>query len=81
MVKTEFIEVSTGNKFKGIRLKATPNEIKKYCFGIGGNKVDYILIQTFFSKKFSKVKNVGGGEYNMRVFSKEIYTETANDIN
>jgi len=75
------IDASSGKSLNGIRLKATVGEIKKYCFGDAGNKVDYILIQSFSNLNFSEMRKVGGGEdYKLGLYSAKIYTESANDI-
>ncbi len=93
LVKTNVISVSTkngrstltdasnGNQLIGIRAKATVGEIKKYCFGETGNKVDYILIQSFSNLNFSEMRKVGGGEdYKLGLYAAKIYTESANDV-
>lgn len=74
-------DASNGNSIMGIRMKATVGEIKKYCFGDVGNKVDYILIESFSNLNFSEVRKVGGGEdYKLGLYSAKIYKESANDI-
>jgi hypothetical protein len=74
-------DVSTGNPVEGIRTKATVGEIKKYCFGDSGNKVDYILIQSFSKLNFSETRRVGGGlDYRLGVYSAIVYKEISNDI-
>ena len=79
--KGSLTDVSTGNNLIGIRLKATVGEIKKYCFGGEGNKVDYILIQSFDAGDFKDIRKVGGGqEYKLELYSAMVYKEIANDI-
>jgi hypothetical protein len=79
--KGSLTDVSTGNNLIGIRLKATVGEIKKYCFGGEGNKVDYILIQSFDAGDFKDIRKVGGGqEYKLELNSAMVYKEIANDI-
>jgi hypothetical protein len=79
--KGSLVDVSTGNNLIGIRLKATVGEIKKYCFGGEGNKVDYILIQSFDAGDFKDIRKVGGGqEYKLELNSAMVYKEIANDI-
>lgn len=79
--KGSLIDNSNGNALLGIRMKATVGEIKKYCFGGEGNKVDYILIQSFDVGDFRDVRKVGGGqEYKLELNSAVIYKEIANDI-
>jgi hypothetical protein len=74
-------DISTGKPLIGIRLKATIGEIKKYCFGEGMNKVDYILIQSFNVGDFRDIRKVGGGQdYKLELNSSIIYKETSNDI-
>jgi hypothetical protein len=74
-------DVSTGNALLGIKTKATIGEIKKYCFGEEGNRVDYILIQSFSKLNFSEMRKTGGGaDYKMGLYSAIIYKEIANDI-
>lgn len=75
------VEVSTNKSLTGIRIKATVGEIKKYCFGGEGNKVDYILIQSFNVGDFREIKKVRGGEdYKLELNSAIIYEESSNDI-
>ena len=79
--KGSLTDVSTGNNLIGIMLKATVGEIKKYCFGGEGNKVDYILIQSFDAGDFKDIRKVGGGqEYKLELNSAMVYKEIANDI-
>lgn len=79
--RTTLSDVSTGNQLVGIKTKATIAEIKKYCFGESGNKVDYILIQSFSNLNFSEMRKVGGGEdYKLGLYAAKIYTESANDV-
>ncbi len=74
-------DVSTGKPLIGIRAKATIGEIKKYCFGEGGNKVNYILIQSFNVGDFKDMRKVGGGQdYKLELNSSIIYQETSSDI-
>jgi hypothetical protein len=74
-------EVATGNQLKGIKIKATVGEIKKFCFGGEGSKVDYILIQSFDVGDFRDIRKVGGGQdYKLELNSAVIYKETSNDI-
>ena len=74
-------DISTGKPLIGIRSKATIGEIKKYCFGEGMNKVDYILIQSFNVGDFRDIRKVGGGQdYKLELNSSIIYKETSNDI-
>jgi hypothetical protein len=74
-------DISTGKPIIGIRVKATIGEIKKYCFGTGENKVDYILIQSFNAGDFRDIRKVGGGQdYKLELNSVIIYKETSNDI-
>jgi len=54
--------LSTGKPLVGIKTKATIGEIKKYCFGDGENKVDYILIQSFDAGDFRDIRKTGGGQ-------------------
>jgi hypothetical protein len=78
---TALTDASTGKQLVGIRTKATIAEIKKYCFGESGNKVDYILIQSFSDLNFSEMRKVGGGEdYKLGLYAAKIYTESANDV-
>ena len=79
--RTALTDASTGKQLVGIRTKATIAEIKKYCFGESGNRVDYILIQSFSNLNFSEMRKVGGGEdYKLGIYAAKIYTEIANDI-
>lgn len=74
-------EVATGTQLKGIKIKATVGEIKKFCFGGEGSKVDYILIQSFNVGDFRDIRKVGGGQdYKLELNSLIIYEETSNDI-
>lgn len=74
-------EVATGISLKGIKIKATIGEIKKYCFGGEENKVDYILIQSFDVGDFRDIRKIGGGQdYKLELNSSIIYKETSNDI-
>lgn len=74
-------DISTGKSLIGIRAKATIGEIKKYCFGEGENKVNYILIQSFNVGDFRDIRKVGGGQdYKLELNSSIIYKETSNDI-
>lgn len=79
--RSTLTDASTGKQLFGIRTKATVGEIKKYCFGESGNKVDYILIQSFSNLNFSEMRKVGGGEdYKLGLYAAKIYTESANDV-
>ncbi len=72
---------ASGNPLVGIKIKATIGEVKKFCFGEGDNKVDYILIQSFNVGDFKDIRKVGGGQdYKLELNSETIYTETASDI-
>ena len=74
-------DISTGKSITGIRMKATIGEIKKYCFGGEGKKVNYILIQSFNVGDFRDMRKVGGGQdYKLELNSSIIYKETSNDI-
>jgi len=74
-------EVATGNNLKGIRIKATIGEVKKYCFGGEDNKVDYILIQSFDPGDFRDIRKSGGGQdYKLELNSSIIYKEISSDI-
>jgi len=74
-------EISTGKNIRGIKVKATVGEIKNYCFGSIGKKVDYILIQSFSKLNFSETRKVGGGaDFRTGIYSEKIYKEIANDI-
>jgi hypothetical protein len=73
--------LSTGKPLVGIKTKATIGEIKKYCFGDGENKVDYILIQSFDAGDFRDIRKTGGGQdYKLELNSAIIYKENSNDI-
>ena len=72
---------ASGNSLIGIKVKATVGEVKKFCFGEGDNKVDYILIQSFNVGDFRDIRKIGGGQdYKLELNSAIIYTETASDI-
>ena len=76
------VDASTGEKLNGIRIPATIKEIKKYCFGEGRNKIDYILVESFEPGEFKEMRTSGksGVVYKMEVNSDKIYTETTLDI-
>mgnify|MGYP003345796766 CR=1 FL=1 len=75
-------ETSTGKKIRGIRVPATIEEIKKYCFGEGNKKIDYILIQSFEPGDFTETRTSGrsGEVYKMNLNSNRVYKETTQDI-
>ena len=75
-------ETSTGKKLRGIRVSATIEEIKKYCFGEGNKKIDYILIQSFEPGDFTETRTSGrsGEVYKMNLNSNKVYKETTQDI-
>jgi hypothetical protein len=72
----------TGEKIDGIKLPATVGEIKKYCFGEGNNKIDYILINSYNPGDFKEIRKTGlrGEDYKLDLNSKIVYTETSKDI-
>lgn len=76
------IQTSTGKRIRGIRIPATVEEIKKYCFGESNKKVDYVLIQSFEPGNFSETRTTGrsGEVYKINLYTKSLYKETAQDI-
>jgi hypothetical protein len=72
----------TGEKIDGIKLPATVGEIKKYCFGEGNNKINYILINSYNPGDFKEIRKTGlrGEGYKLDLNSKIVYTETSKDI-
>jgi hypothetical protein len=73
---------ATGEKIDGIKLPATVGEIKKYCFGEGNNKINYILINSYNPGDFKEIRKTGlrGEDYKLDLNSKIVYTETSKDI-
>lgn len=80
--KPELQEKDSGKKITGIKLPATVGEIKKYCFGENGKKIDYILINSYNPGDFKEVRKTGksGEDYILELNSNIVYTPASNDV-